>query len=187
MPQSIAGKRVAILATHGFEQSELTEPQRALKEAGATVHVVSPEAGTIRGFKHLDPGDDIAVDRPLAEAKPGDYDALVLPGGLFNPDQLRVNEQALSFVRGFFDASKPVGAICHGPQVLINADLVRGRTMTAVQTIRRDLANAGAEVVDREVVTDHGLVTSRTPKDLPAFCAKLIEEIGESRHSAAAK
>jgi protease I len=182
MAQSIEGRKVAILATHGFEQAELTEPQKALKNAGATVHVVSPEQGSIRGYKHLDPADQITVDRALSEAKADDYDALVIPGGLFNPDELRTNEAALQFVREFFKAGKPVGAICHGPQVLISADLVKGRTLTAVAPIRKDLTNAGANVVDQEVVTDKGLVTSRTPKDLPAFCAKLIEEIGEGRH-----
>jgi len=182
MAQSIEGRKVAILATHGFEQTELTEPQKVLKNAGATVHVVSPEQGAIRGFKHLDPGDEVAVDRPLGDAKADDYDALVIPGGLYNPDELRTNEAALQFVREFFEAGKPVGVICHGPQVLISADLVKGRTLTAVASIRKDLANAGAKVLDQEVVTDKGLVTSRTPKDLPAFCAKLIEEIGEGRH-----
>jgi protease I len=182
MAQSIEGRKVAILATHGFEQTELTEPQKALKNAGATVHVVSPEQGSIRGFQHLDPGENVTVDRALSEAKADDYDALVIPGGLYNPDELRTNEAALQFVREFFKAGKPVGAICHGPQVLISADLVKGRTLTAVAPIRKDLTNAGAKVLDQEVVTDKGLVTSRTPKDLPAFCAKLIEEIGEGRH-----
>ncbi|WP_037458061.1 type 1 glutamine amidotransferase domain-containing protein [Skermanella stibiiresistens] len=182
MAQSIEGRKVAILATHGFEQAELTEPQKALKRAGATVHVVSPEKGSIRGYQHLEKGDEVAVDKVLAEAKADDYDALVIPGGLFNPDELRTNEAALKFVRDFFTAGKPVGAICHGPQVLISADLVKGRTLTAVAPIRKDLSNAGATVLDQEVVTDKGLVTSRTPKDLPAFCAKLIEEIAEGRH-----
>jgi protease I len=182
MAQSIEGRKVAILATHGFEQTELTEPQKALRNAGATVHVVSPEQGTIRGYNHLEPADQITVDRALSDAKADDYDALVIPGGLFNPDELRTNEAALRFVREFFKAGKPVGAICHGPQVLISADLVKGRTLTAVAPIRKDLTNAGANVLDEEVVTDKGLVTSRTPKDLPAFCAKLIEEIGEGRH-----
>jgi protease I len=182
MLQTLEGRKVAILATHGFEQAELAEPQKALRETGATVHVVSPEKGSIRGFRHLKPGDEVAVDRVLTEAKAEDYDALVMPGGLFNPDQLRINETALRFVREFFRAGKPVGAICHGPQVLISADLVSGRTMTAVAPIRKDLANAGAHVVDKEVVVDKGLVTSRTPRDLPAFCAKLIEEIAEGRH-----
>jgi protease I len=182
MAQSIEGRKVAILATHGFEQTELTEPQKALRNAGATVHVVSPEQGTIRGYNHLEPADQVTVDRVLSDAKADDYDALVIPGGLFNPDELRTNEAALRFVREFFKAGKPVGAICHGPQVLISADLVKGRTLTAVAPIRKDLTNAGANVLDEEVVTDKGLVTSRTPKDLPAFCAKLIEEIGEGRH-----
>jgi protease I len=175
------GKRVAILATHGFEQSELTAPRDALTEAGAQVEVVSPESGEIQGFHHFDKGDKVRVDRALGEALGTDYDALVIPGGLFNPDQLRVNEEALQFTREFFEAGKPVAAICHGPWVLVNARCVKGREMTAVRTIHCDLTNAGAKVVDKEVVVDEGLVTSRTPQDLPAFCAKLVEEVAQGR------
>lgn len=180
----LAGKRVAILAADGFERAELTDPLKALRGAGAGVDIVSLKPGEIRAFNHHEPADSIAVDRTVAEAAAQDYDALVIPGGLFNPDALRVDEDALRFVCGFFDAGKPVGAICHGPWVLINAGVVEGRTLTGVGNIRRDLENAGARVVDREVVVEDGLVTSRTPKDLPAFCAKLIEEIGEGRHHA---
>ncbi|MCC7268053.1 MAG: type 1 glutamine amidotransferase [Caulobacteraceae bacterium] len=180
----LAGKRVAILAADGYERAELTDPLEALRGAGAEVQIVSLKPGEIRAFEHHEPADAIAVDRTAEDASAGDYDALVIPGGVFNPDALRVDEAALTFVRGFFDAGKPVGAICHGPWVLINAGVAEGRTLTSVANIRRDLENAGARVVDREVVVEDGLVTSRTPKDLPAFCAKLIEEIAEGRHHA---
>lgn len=179
----LTGKRIAILATDGFEQSELTEPMRALKEHQARVDIVSLESGRIQGFKHFDKGDQVPVDHVLSEVSAKDYDALVIPGGLFNPDALRVNDQALAFTRDFFEAGKPVGAICHGPWVLANADVLKGRTVTSVPNIRKDLENAGANWKDDEVIVDKGLVTSRTPKDLPAFCAKLVEEIAEGQHS----
>lgn len=179
----LSGKRVAILATDGFEQSELLEPMKALKEHDAQVDVVSPKGGQVQGFEHFDKGEQVAVDVELAQADAGRYDALVIPGGLFNPDALRVDEQALAFTRAFFEAGKPVAAICHGPWVLANAGVLEGRTVTSVPNIRRDLENAGAKWEDEEVVVDQGLVTSRTPKDLPAFCAKLIEEIDEGRHA----
>lgn len=182
MTDKIEGKKVAILATHGFEQTELTEPQRALREAGAEVHVVSPERGPLQAFSHFDKSIEVDVDRTLDQVQASDYDALVIPGGLFNPDQLRVDEAALRFTKAFFAEGKPVGAICHGPWLLVNADVARGRELTSVKTIRKDLENAGAHWVDRQVVVDQGLVTSRTPDDLPAFCAHLIEEIGEGRH-----
>jgi protease I len=186
MNQSLKGRKVAIVATHGFEQAELTEPQKALKQAGATVHVIAPQSGEIQGFRHFDKGERVMVDRTLAEAKPGDYDALVIPGGLFNPDRLRTDERALAFLRAMMQADKPVGAICHGPWLLINAGLADGRTLTSVPTIRKDLENAGAITVEKEVVVDGQLVTSRTPKDLPAFCAALIERIAHSEsHSMA--
>ncbi len=179
----LSGKRVAILAADGFEQSELLEPMKALKEHQAEVHVVSPKGGTVQGFRHFDKGEQVSVDVELAQADAGRYDALVIPGGLFNPDALRVDEQALAFTREFFKAGKPVAAICHGPWVLANAEVLEGRTLTSVPNIRRDLENAGAKWVDEEVVVDEGLITSRTPDDLPAFCAKLVEEIDEGRHA----
>lgn len=180
----LLGKRVAILAADGYERAELIQPLEALREAGAAVDIVSLKPAEIRAFEHHEPADSIAVDRLASDVAAGDYDALAIPGGVFNPDALRIDEDALRFVRGFFDAGKPVGAICHGPWVLINAGVAEGRTLTAVANIRRDLENAGARVVDREVVVEDGLVTSRTPADLPAFCAKLIEEIAEGRRHA---
>lgn len=183
MSQQLNGKQVAILATHGFEESELSEPKAALARAGATVHVVAPDKGSIRAWAEKDWGDNYDVDRGLDEVDANDYHALVLPGGLFNPDALRQNEKALSFTRQFFEAGKPVGAICHGPWIMINAGVVNGRRMTSFPSISQDLKNGGADWVDQEVVVDSGLVTSRSPKDLDAFCSKLIEEIGEGRHS----
>ncbi|CAL1690766.1 Putative cysteine protease YraA [Brevundimonas subvibrioides] len=182
MSQSLSGKRVAVLATDGVEQIELLDPVKALKAAGATVEVISPRTGSIQGFNHLTPGDKIPVDRALSEADAADYQALLLPGGVANPDQLRVDDTALAFIRAFFDAGKPVAAICHAPWLLIDAGVVEGRRLTSFKTIRTDLRNAGAEVVDEEVVVDDGLVTSRSPDDLPAFNARMIEEIAEGRH-----
>lgn len=181
--QRLQNKRVAILATNGFEESELFSPLEALKEAGAEVHVVSPENGEITGNRHFERGKSIKVDKNLASADIRDYDALVIPGGLFNPDALRQNDEALAFVKGAFERKLPVGSICHGPQVLISAGLVKGRKMTGFEAIQIDLKNAGADVSDEEVIVDRGLVTSRKPDDLPAFNAKLIEEIAEGRHS----
>jgi protease I len=182
MAQDLNGRTIAILATDGFEQSELTEPLRALKEAGAAVHVVSPKPHSIRGWDETDWGDEVPVDVELADARPEDYDGLVLPGGQINPDKLRLEPRAVDFVRAFVAAGKPVGAICHGPWLLVEADVVRGRTLTSFASIRTDLKNAGANWVDREVVVDQGLVTSRNPGDLEAFNAKLIEEFAEGRH-----
>src|SRR3984885_12931476 len=176
MPQSLAGKSIAILATDGFEQSELAEPLKALKKAGARADVIAPHDGEIQGMKHHDKGRKVKVDRTLDEARPEEYDALVLPGGVANPDQLRMIDKAVSFARHFFAAHKPVAAICHGPWLLIEADAVRGREVTSWPSLKTDLKNAGAQWVDREVVVDKGLVTSRKPDDLPAFCAKIIEE-----------
>lgn len=176
---------VAVLATHGFEQSELTEPVRALKEAGVTVHIVSPESGKIRGWKDNDWGDEVGVDRELADAlqHADEYDALVLPGGVANPDNLRAQNDAVDFVKRFFEAGKPVSAICHGPQLLIECDVLEGRHVTSFPSIKTDLKNAGARWSDEECVCDQGLTTSRTPDDLPAFIDKTIEEIREGIHA----
>ena len=182
MAQQLNGKTVAILATDGFEQAELDTPKRALEKAGAVVEVISLKPGEIQGFEHMDKGTKVRVDHALGDVSASDYDALVLPGGVFNPDALRTDQKAVGFVRDFFEAQKPVGAICHGGWTLIDAGVVEGRTMTSVKSIRTDLHNAGATVVDEEVVVDNGLVTSRTPKDLDAFCSKLVEEIAEGRH-----
>ncbi|RZJ19364.1 MAG: type 1 glutamine amidotransferase [Brevundimonas sp.] len=178
----LTGKTVAVLATDGVEQIELLKPVEALKTAGATVAVVSLKPGSIQGFNHLTPGDAIAVDTTLSQTDAGVYDALLLPGGVANPDQLRGDKDAVAFVRAFFDAGKPVAAICHAPWILIDAGVVEGRTLTGYKTIRIDLKNAGATVVDEEVVVDEGLVTSRMPDDIPAFNAKMIEEFAEGRH-----
>lgn len=175
-------KRIAILATHGFEESELQSPKAYIEQQGWTAEIVSPESGSIRSWADKDWGPDYTVDTRLDAANPADYHALVLPGGVINPDQLRANEQALQFVRAFFEAGKPVAAICHGPQTLISAGVVSGRKMTSYPSVKVDLINAGAQWVDQEVVTDKGLVTSRTPQDLPAFNKKLAEEIREGKH-----
>lgn len=178
----LSGKTVAILATDGFEQIELTEPMKALKDAGAEVHIVSPKSGEIQGFNHFDKGERFKVDRTLKETDASAYDAIMMPGGAHNPDQLRIDDEALKFVRAFFDSGKPVAAICHAPWILIDAGVADGRRLTSYKTIRTDLRNAGAEVVDEAVVVDDGLVTSRNPDDLPAFCAKMVEEFTEGRH-----
>ena len=184
------GVRVAILATQGFEQVELTEPKAALEEAGAKVDVVSPKAGIksgkIKGWNMTDWGESVKVDVELSDAKEGNYDALLLPGGVMNPDKLRMDPQAVAFVKSFFTASKPVAAICHGPWTLIEADVVRGRTMTSWPSLQTDLRNAGATWVDQEVTEDNGLVTSRKPDDIPAFNQRMIELFSKAAHRAAA-
>jgi protease I len=174
MAAGLAGKRIAFLATNGVEQVELTEPWRALQDAGAEVHLISLEPGEIQMVRHDERGDRFPVDHVLAEVKVGDYDGLVLPGGVANPDRLRTSEAAVSFVRGFMDADKPVASICHGPWLLVEADEVRGRTLTSWPSLRTDIANAGGEWVDKPVVTDQKLVTSRKPDDLPQFCDKIV-------------
>lgn len=179
----LENKKVAILATDGFEESELVSPMNALKENRATVHVVSTEAGKIKSWKDGNWNIEIDVDKTVGEVEAADYDALVLPGGVINPDKLRTNTKAVEFVRTFFKEHKPVAAICHGPQMLIEADVVEGRRLTSYHSITKDLKNAGANWVDEEVVTDAGLVTSRSPKDLNAFNAKMIEEIAEGKHA----
>lgn len=168
-------KKVAILVADGFEQVELTEPKKALEEAGAKTHIVSPAGDMVKGWKHTEWGDKFKVDVALDTARPEDYDALLLPGGVMNPDKLRRNEKALHFVKAFFDAHKPVAAICHGPWTLIDAGVIKGRHLTSYETIQTDLKNAGAKWTDEEVVVDNGLVTSRKPDDIPAFNSKMIE------------
>ena len=182
MNATLSGKKVALLVTDGFEQVEMTEPRKALQQAGADTDLVSPAKGEVQGWNHDYRGDKFPVDVPLDQAKAADYDALVLPGGVMNPDHLRMNKTAVRFVRAFFDAGKPVAAICHGPWTIIDAGAARGRTMTSWPSLQTDLRNAGANWVDREVVTDGGLVTSRKPDDIPAFNRKMIEEFAEGIH-----
>jgi protease I len=174
---------VVILATHGFEQSELQVPQQKLQEAGAQVVVASPERGQIRGWKHKDWGESVTVDKTLDEVSASEYDAIVLPGGQINPDLLRINAQALQLIRDFLDAGKVVAAVCHAPWLLVELDAVRGRQVTSYKSIKTDVINAGGQWVDREVVADAGIITSRNPGDLAAFSAKIIEEIEEGGHS----
>jgi protease I len=179
---TLDGLKVAILAAEGFEQAELTEPRKALQDAGAKTSIVSPMKGEVQGWKHFDKGEKVKVDVPLEQANADNFDALMLPGGVANPDQLRMNPKAIEFVRKFFDAGKPVAAICHAPWTLIEAGAVKGRTVTSWPSLKTDLTNAGAKWVDQEVVTDNGLVTSRKPDDIPAFNRKMIEEFSEGRH-----
>jgi len=181
--EQLNGKRIAILATEGFEQSELEKPRDALHAAGAETDVISPASGEIRGWDGDDFGEAVEVDVSLESADPNDYDGLLLPGGVMNPDKLRLEAKAVEFVQAFFAAGKPVAAICHGPQLLIEAEVVRGRKLTSYPSIRKDLINAGAQWVDQEVVVDNGLVTSRKPGDIPAFNAKMIEEFAEGIHT----
>ena len=186
MADELKGKKVAFLATDMVEQVELTEPWKALESAGAELQLVSLEEGEIQGFNHYDKADTFKVDRTVEEASASDYDALVLPGGVGNPDTLRMDENAVHFVREFFEQGKPVGAICHAPWMLVEAGVVRDRTLTSYPSLQTDIRNAGGNRVDQEVVVDNGLVTSRNPGDLPAFNKKLIEEFAEGRHEAQA-
>jgi protease I len=187
MARKLDGKKVAILVTDGFEQVEMTKPRQALDEAGAETKIVSLKSGQIQGMNHADKGDKFDVDLTLDDARPEEFDALMIPGGLMNPDTMRANEDALEFTRHFFNEGKPVAAICHGPWVLIDAGVVRGRTLTSWPNIKTDVRNAGAKWVDEEVVVDNGLVTSRKPDDIPAFNKKMIEEFCEGRHPAMAR
>jgi protease I len=183
MADKLQGKRIAFLvAPEGVEQVELTEPWDAVLREGATPELVSTDSGQIQAFDHLDKGDTFNVDRTVEEASASDYDALVLPGGVANPDSLRLDERAVAFARGFFEQGKPVGVICHGPWTLVEADVVRGRKLTSWPSVRTDIRNAGGTWVDEEVVVDEGLVSSRKPDDLPAFCAKIVEEFCEGVH-----
>ena len=182
MAKKLEGKKVAILAADMFERVELEEPRQALEDAGATTEVISIHDGEIQGFDHFDPANKVKVDRTVEEVSVDDYDALLIPGGVGNPDQLRGDENAVGFVRAFADAGKPMAVICHGPWMLVESGVVRGKRVTSWPTLETDIRNAGGEWVDEEVVVDGGLVSSRNPDDLPAFCAKLVEEFAEGRH-----
>jgi protease I len=184
MAKNLAGKKIAFLATDGVEQSELERPWEAVKAAGADVELLSIHDGSIQGVNHMDKGDSFDVDKLVSDADAQDYDGLVLPGGVMNPDQLRTDERAVAFVRKFFDDGKPVAAICHGPWTLVEANVVRGRTLTSWPSLQTDIRNAGGQWVDERVHVDNGLVTSRKPDDLDAFCSKAIEEFAEGRHGA---
>jgi protease I len=181
--KNLKGKCIAILATDGFEESELFEPRKALEDAGAKVEIISMKSGEIKGWKHTDWGKTVEVTKTVDEAQPSDYDALMLPGGVMNPDKLRMNEKAVAFIRFFTDAFKPIAAICHGPWPLIETGFVSGKKMTSWPSLKTDLINAGASWVDEEVVVDRGLVTSRMPQDIPAFNQKMIEEFAEGSHA----
>jgi protease I len=179
---ALNGKRVAILVAEGFEQAEMVGPRKALEEAGAETFIVSPAKDEVQGWNHFDKAERFHVDVPVEEASADDYDALLLPGGVANPDQLRTNRKAVEFAKQFFDAGKPIGVICHGPWTLVEAGVVKGRTLTSWPSLRTDLQNAGAKWVDEEVVVDRGLVSSRNPGDIPAFNRKIIEEFAEGSH-----
>ena len=183
MAEELKGKKIAFLAAEGVEQVELTEPWKAVEQAGGSPQLISVEDGEVQAFNHLDKADTFSVDRTAKDADASEYDGLVLPGGVANPDFLRMDEDAVRFVRAFFEQAKPVGVICHGPWTLVEADVVKGRTLTSWPSLQTDLRNAGAKWVDEEVVVDEGLVSSRNPDDLPAFCAKLVEELAEGEHA----
>ena len=177
MAKQLEGKRVAFLFTEGAEQVEVTEPLKAVKDAGADIEIVSLDAGEVQMFNHLDKGDTITADRAVSDASSSEYDALVVPGGVANPDALRADEDAVAFVRGFFQEDKPVGIICHGPWVLVEADVARGRRVTSWPSLKTDLRNAGGEWVDESLVVDGNLITSRNPDDLPDFCGAVVEAL----------
>jgi protease I len=181
--RDLDGLKVAVLVADGFEQVEMVEPRRALEQAGAQPKIVSPVQGEVQGWNHFDKADKFKVDVPLDQARAEDFDALLLPGGVANPDQLRMKPKAVEFVRSFMAAAKPVAVICHGPWTLIEADALHGRTITSWPSLKKDLQNAGANWVDKEVVVDNGLVSSRNPQDLPAFCKKMVEEFREGSHA----
>jgi len=183
--ESLKGKKVAILTDNGFEQSELTEPKAALEQKGVVVHIISPQANTVKAWNKTNWGIELPVDKQIGNVRPQDYDMLVLPGGVMNPDTLRTNMDAVAFAKHFLQEGKPIAAICHGPQLLIETKMLQGRRMTSVAAIKTDLKNAGVKWEDDEVVTDNGLVTSRTPKDLPAFNKKMLEELKEGIHEPA--
>ncbi len=182
MEHRLDGQRIAFLATDGVEQVELTEPWKAVEDAGANPVLVSIKPGTIQGFEHTDPGEEFPVDAVVTDVSAEDFDGLVLPGGVHNPDQLRLDDDAVAFVKGFADAGKPIGAICHGPWLLVEAGIAEGHELTSYPSLHTDIENAGGTWVDREVVVDEGIVTSRNPDDLPAFCGKLLEEFEEGIH-----
>jgi protease I len=183
MANELKNKRVAFLATDGVEQVELTEPWKAVEDAGGEPELVSLETGTIQGFNHFDKGDTFTVDKTVDEARPGDYDGLILPGGVINPDVLRMHDNAMDFVKAFFEQGKPVGAICHGPWSLVETGMVKGRKVTSWPSLKTDIRNAGGSWVDEKLVVDRGLFTSRKPDDLPDFCKKLVEEVAEGKHA----
>jgi protease I len=183
MADELQGKKIAFLAADGVEQVELVEPWKAVEQAGGEPQLLSSQGGKIQGFHHLDKGEEFRIDKHVSQAEVEDYDGLVLPGGVANPDFLRVDEQAVAFVKGFFEAGKPVGVICHGPWTLVEADVVKDRKITSWPSLRTDIRNAGGNWVDKEVVVDGGLVSSRKPDDLPAFCAKIVEAFGEGEHA----
>jgi protease I len=188
MSDELKGQKIAILAADGVERVELEQPREAVENAGATTELISLEAGEIQAMDHdLEPARKFAVDTVIADASADDYDGLILPGGVANPDNLRQDDDVIAFLQAFFKSGKPVGVICHGPWTLVEADLVRGRTLTSYPSIRTDIRNAGGNVVDEEVVVDQGLVSSRNPDDLPAFCAKIVEEFAEGKHEVAAE
>lgn len=183
MAGRLDGKKVAILVTDGFEQVELTEPKKALVAEGAQTHIISPDNGQVQGMNHDEKGDSFPVDKSLKQARPEEYDALLLPGGVKNPDKLRTIPEAVQFVRSFVAEGKPVAAICHGPWTLVEADVVRNRNLTSYPSLKTDIKNAGGNWTDAEVIVDKGLVTSRTPDDLPAFNRKMVEEFAEGKHA----